>query len=60
VNALPTPAGGARIGLNYEKFLLDHTGKPLRRYPRKYPVAVRRTTASTTSHSGRKRQKERD
>ena len=34
--ALPTPNGYGRITLNYEKFLLDATGKPLRRYPRKY------------------------
>ena len=39
VNALPTPAGGRRIGLNYEKFLLDSSGRPLRRYPRKYAVS---------------------
>lgn len=39
VNALPTPGGGARIGLNYEKILLDSEGRPLRRYPRKYAAA---------------------
>lgn len=39
VNALPTPSGGKRIGLNYEKFLLDSSGRPLRRYPRKYTVS---------------------
>lgn len=33
---LPTPNGYRRITLNYEKFLLDSTGKPVRRYPRKY------------------------
>lgn len=33
---LPTPNGYERITLNYEKFLLDSTGKPVRRYPRKY------------------------
>ncbi|KAJ1633869.1 hypothetical protein T492DRAFT_582750, partial [Pavlovales sp. CCMP2436] len=38
VNTLPTPGGGKRIGLNYEKFLLDSSGRPLRRYPRKYGV----------------------
>lgn len=39
VNTLPTPAGGKRIGLNYEKFLLDASGRPLRRYPRRYSAA---------------------
>lgn len=34
--ALPTPNGYSRITLNYEKFLLDGTGTPVRRYPRKY------------------------
>jgi len=33
---LPTPNGYGRITLNYEKFLLDANGNPLRRYPRKY------------------------
>eukprot|EP01038_Epipyxis_sp_PR26KG_P007217 gene7217-9848_t len=33
---LLTPNGYGRITLNYEKFLLDSTGKPLRRYPRKF------------------------
>jgi glutathione peroxidase len=32
----PTPNGYGRITLNYEKFLLDANGKPVRRYPRKY------------------------
>lgn len=32
----PTPNGYGRITLNYEKFLLDADGKPVRRYPRKY------------------------
>ena len=32
----PTPNGYGRITLNYEKFLLDATGKPVRRYPRKF------------------------
>jgi glutathione peroxidase len=32
---LPTPNGYGRITLNYEKFLLDANGEPLRRYPRK-------------------------
>lgn len=34
--ALPTPNGYSRITLNYEKFLLDENGLPVRRYPRKY------------------------
>jgi glutathione peroxidase len=34
--ALPTPNGYGRITLNYEKFLLDSTGQPVRRYPRKF------------------------
>eukprot|EP01039_Chlorochromonas_danica_P005532 gene5532-6091_t len=34
--ALPTPNGYSRITLNYEKFLLDAHGQPLRRYPRKF------------------------
>ena len=33
---LPTPNGYGRITLNYEKFLLDGKGRPLRRYPRKF------------------------
>lgn len=33
--ALPTPNGYSQITLNYEKFLLDSTGRPVRRYPRK-------------------------
>ena len=32
---LATPNGYKRITLNYEKFLLDSNGNPLRRYPRK-------------------------
>ena len=32
---LATPNGYARITLNYEKFLLDSNGNPVRRYPRK-------------------------
>ena len=31
-----TPAGLGRIVANFEKFLLDENGRPLRRYPRKY------------------------
>ena len=34
--SLPTPNGYSRITLNYEKFLLDADGHPLRRYPRRY------------------------
>ena len=34
--ALPTPNGYSRITLNYEKFLLDGDGNPVRRYPRKF------------------------
>eukprot|EP00597_Dinobryon_sp_UTEXLB2267_P005590 CAMPEP_0170080412 /NCGR_PEP_ID=MMETSP0019_2-20121128/16563_1 /TAXON_ID=98059 /ORGANISM="Dinobryon sp., Strain UTEXLB2267" /LENGTH=185 /DNA_ID=CAMNT_0010294383 /DNA_START=375 /DNA_END=932 /DNA_ORIENTATION=+ len=33
---LATPNGYGRITLNYEKFLLDSTGHPVRRYPRKF------------------------
>jgi glutathione peroxidase len=33
---LPTPNGYERITLNYEKFLLDADGNPVRRYPRKF------------------------
>lgn len=33
---LPTPNGYGRITLNYEKFLLDADGNPVRRYPRKF------------------------
>mmetsp|Transcript_27730 Transcript_27730/g.46619 ORF Transcript_27730/g.46619 Transcript_27730/m.46619 type:complete len:331 (+) Transcript_27730:87-1079(+) len=33
---LLTPNGYGRITLNYEKFLLDPAGNPLRRYPRKF------------------------
>ncbi len=29
-----------RIVLNYEKFLLDGAGRPLRRYPRKFAGAL--------------------
>ena len=36
---LQTPNGYGRITLNYEKFLLDADGRPLRRYPRKYPAS---------------------
>lgn len=32
----PTPNGYGRITLNYEKFLFDANGKPVRRYPRKF------------------------
>jgi len=32
----PNPNGVGRLTLNYEKFLLDGDGKPLRRYPRKF------------------------
>ena len=33
---LSTPNGYGRITLNYEKFLLDSNGNPVRRYPRKF------------------------
>jgi len=36
--ALSNPWGVSRIVFNYEKFLLDEAGTPLRRYPRKFPV----------------------
>ena len=35
-NKLSTPNGYGRITLNYEKFLLDASGTPVRRYPRKF------------------------
>jgi glutathione peroxidase len=37
-NTLLTPNGYGRITLNYEKFLLDSHGYPVRRYPRKFSV----------------------
>ena len=36
--ALANPWGVNRIVFNYEKFLVDADGRPLRRYPRKFPV----------------------
>lgn len=36
---LKNPNGVARITLNYEKFLLDKDGIPVRRYPRKLQAA---------------------
>ena len=36
-SSFPNPWGVNRIVFNYEKFLLDSRGVPLRRYPRKYP-----------------------
>lgn len=38
--SLPNPWGVNRIVFNYEKFLLDAEGRPLRRYPRKFPVSL--------------------
>ena len=35
---LPNPWGVQRLVFNYEKFLLDERGVPVRRYPRKYPA----------------------
>ena len=35
--SLPNPWGLSRIALNYEKFLLDADGVPVRRYPRQWP-----------------------
>jgi len=35
-SSLPTPNGYSRITLNYEKFLLNAQGEPIRRYPRKF------------------------
>lgn len=35
-NDLPTPNVYNRITLNYEKFLLNANGEPIRRYPRKF------------------------
>lgn len=34
------PWGVNRIVFNYEKFLVDEQGQPLRRYPRKFPVRL--------------------
>ena len=36
----PNPWGVNRIVFNYEKFLVDDKGQPLRRYPRKYPISL--------------------
>ena len=36
----PNPWGVNRIVFNYEKFLLDADGTPLRRYPRKFPISL--------------------
>lgn len=36
--AFPNPWGVERVVLNYEKWLIGSDGRPLRRYPRKYPV----------------------
>lgn len=36
MKTLRNPNGKAAISLNYEKFLLDSNGVPVRRYPRKY------------------------
>jgi len=36
MNTLRNPNGRAAVSLNFEKFLLDETGLPVRRYPRKY------------------------
>ena len=36
--SLANPWGVNRLVFNYEKFLLDADGVPLRRYQRKYPV----------------------
>lgn len=38
--ALPNPNGLKRVSLNFEKFLLDADGKPVRRYTRKYPPTL--------------------
>ena len=32
--------GVNRLVFDYEKFLCDESGQPLRRYPRKYPVSL--------------------
>ena len=36
--AFPNPWGVERVVFNYEKWLMDANGRPLRRYPRKFPV----------------------
>lgn len=36
MRALPNPNGKSSVTLNFEKFLVDGSGKPVRRYPRKY------------------------
>jgi glutathione peroxidase len=36
MSALKNPNGRAAVSLNFEKFLLDETGQPVRRYPRKF------------------------
>ena len=37
---LNNPWGVTRLVFNYEKFLVDASGQPLRRYPRRFPVAL--------------------
>ena len=37
-HSLACRAGVRRIVFDYERFLVDESGQPLRRYPRKYPV----------------------
>jgi hypothetical protein len=39
-NQMPNQWGVRRIVFDYERFLVDETGQPLRRYPRKYPVEM--------------------
>ena len=36
MGSLRNPNGRAAVSLNFEKFLLDESGRPVRRYPRKY------------------------
>lgn len=37
-STIKNPNGVGRITLNYEKFLIDENGVPVRRYPRKYQL----------------------
>ena len=49
--AEPNPWGVSRIVFNYEKFLLDGSGQPLRRYPRKYPALLMEADVRAERHA---------
>ena len=48
-NNLATPNGYTRITLNYEKFLLDSSGNPVRRYPRKVTPTFSSSSSSSST-----------